>query len=224
MSLPSARPTYPPAATPGPTGLLPEAEPKHPRLATPAEVRWFVTAYRALLTAPRQAAAVPLPAPSGAVALARFREMHVPDAIFLWMLYHAHIDHLLPEPRGDGGRGGVRRAASLLLRPASSLVLTEAGSAFARAVIAAAARPGSGGLGRRAAACARATWCPATTNSTACSAGGGTCSSAFARTRGTRRPSWRPPRSWGGRPGSMTRCPRARGRTRRCACTPPSRT
>jgi hypothetical protein len=112
------------------------AESKGPRPATPDELLGVVKAYSIFSAARWEARIGRLPVYEGAMALARLRELDIPDAILTWMMYQAHIDHLLPTCRESGRQGKPQPVASLQFGQASAFVLTDAGADFANGFLA----------------------------------------------------------------------------------------
>jgi hypothetical protein len=98
--------------------------------ATPEEFLSFVLGYGELLVARWQAQELRGPTPAAAVPYSRFRERRVPDVVLLWMMYQAHVEHLLPSPPGAGGTTALRPAASLQVGKASAFCLTDRGEEF----------------------------------------------------------------------------------------------
>ncbi len=116
---------------------------KHASRARQWDGESIVRGYRLLLAARREAPDPHLAPHAGAVPLSRLRGLGMGETAVLWMMYQAHLDHLLPAPGRKGGRGVLRRAESLHFLPASSFLLTEAGAEFAADLLADAGRRGA---------------------------------------------------------------------------------
>jgi hypothetical protein len=129
--------------------------PPAPRLqdghcATPGEFLSFVAAYCELLAARWEAEDLQRPASLAAVPYARLRARSVSDANLLWMMYHAHVEHLLPARSKARGGAALRPAATLHFGRSSSFSLTDPGAEFADEFLADVLAPGEEGAFARA--------------------------------------------------------------------------
>jgi hypothetical protein len=119
-------------------------KPVDPYRASPVEFLAFLFAYIELLVARCDALDRGLPPCARPVPLSRLREHGVGDGILLWLLYHAHVEHL---PGGSDADGrGAPPGESLRLLATSRFALTGAGEVFADSFLAYSLRGEDGSL------------------------------------------------------------------------------
>jgi hypothetical protein len=101
-----------------------------PHPASTDEFLAFLFAYIDLLVARSDALACGLPARAAPVSLSRLRARGVGDGVVLWLLYHAHVEHLRQGPDAVNGES-PGAWESLRLSETSRFVLTADGETFA---------------------------------------------------------------------------------------------